>query len=58
MLAPFASGKYLTLRAIVPTALAILNLLRAEMIPAIPLTLATHASVSILLMVSFLQPLL
>lgn len=58
VLAPFASGKYLTLLAIVPAALAILNLRRAAMIPAIPLTLATHASVSILLMVAFLQPLL
>jgi 1,4-dihydroxy-2-naphthoate octaprenyltransferase len=58
VLAPFASGKYLTLLAIVPAALAILNLRRGAMIPAIPLTLATHASVAILLMVAFLQPLL
>lgn len=58
LMAPLSSGKYLALLAIVPAGMAIRNLLRGQMIPAIPLTLATHASVSILLMVGFLQPLL
>jgi len=58
LLAPLSSGKYLSLLAAVPAALAVDKLLRGQMIPAIPLTLATHASVSILLMVGFLQPLL
>jgi 1,4-dihydroxy-2-naphthoate octaprenyltransferase len=58
VLAPLSSGKYLALLAIAPATMAIINLLRGQMIPAIPLTLATHASVSILLMVGFLQPLL
>jgi 1,4-dihydroxy-2-naphthoate octaprenyltransferase len=58
VMAPLSSGKYLALLAIVPASMAIINLLRGQMMPAIPLTLATHASVSILLMVGFLQPLL
>lgn len=58
VVSPLSSGKYLALLAVVPAAIAIINLLRGQMIPAIPLTLATHASVSILLMVGFLQPLL
>ncbi len=56
--APLSSGKYLALLAVVPAIIATINLFRGQMIPAIPLTLATHASVSILLMVGFLQPLL
>ena len=58
VVAPLASGKYLALLAVVPATMAIINLRRGQMIPAIPLTLATHASVTILLMVGFLQPLL
>jgi 1,4-dihydroxy-2-naphthoate octaprenyltransferase len=58
VISPLSSGKYLALLAVVPATIAVVNLLRGQMIPAIPLTLATHASVSILLMVGFLQPLL
>ena len=58
VVAPLSSGKYLALLAIMPASMAIINLLRGQMMPAIQLTLATHASVSILLMVGFLQPLL
>ncbi len=58
VISPLSSGKYLALLAIVPAIMAVVNLLRGQMIPAIPLTLATHASVAILLMVAFLQPLL
>jgi 1,4-dihydroxy-2-naphthoate octaprenyltransferase len=58
VISPLSSGKYLALLAVVPAAIAVVKLLRGQMIPAIPLTLATHASVSILLMVGFLQPLL
>ncbi len=58
IVSPLNSGKYLALLAIVPAIIATVNLFRGQMIPAIPLTLATHASVSILLMVGFLQPLL
>jgi 1,4-dihydroxy-2-naphthoate octaprenyltransferase len=58
VVAPLSSGKYLALLAVVPAGIAMINLFRGQMIPAIPLTLATHASVSILLMVGFLQPLL
>lgn len=58
LVAPLSSGKYLALLAVVPAAIAVVNLLRGQMIPAIPLTLATHASVSILLLFGFLQPLL
>lgn len=58
VVSPLSSGKYLALLAIVPAGISIKHLLAGQMIPAIPLTLATHASVSILLMVGFLQPLL
>ena len=58
VIAPLSSGKYLALFAMVPASMAIINLLCGQMMPAIPLTLATHASVSILLMVGFLHPLL
>lgn len=58
VISPLSSGKYLALLAIAPAAMATVNLLRGNMMPAIPLTLATHASVAILLMVGFLQPLL
>lgn len=58
VLSPLSSGKYLALLAIGPAAMAVINLKRGQMIPAMPLTLATHASVTILLMVGFLRPLL
>lgn len=55
--APLSSGKYLALIAIAPATVAMIKLLRGQMIPAIPLTLMTHAGVSILLMLGFLLPL-
>lgn len=54
ILAPLPAGSYLALLAIVPAAIASKALLDGRMMPAIPLTLATHASVCILLTVGFL----
>ncbi|MGA7800281.1 MAG: prenyltransferase [Gammaproteobacteria bacterium] len=51
-------GAYLALFAAVPAAFATRALLRGRLMPAIPLTLATHASVCILLTLGFLSPLL
>lgn len=54
VLAPLPAGSYLALLAIVPAAIASKALLDGKVMPAIPLTLATHASVCILLTVGFL----
>ncbi len=51
------TGGYLVLLAVVPAAIASQTLLRGNLMPAIPLTLATQASQCILLTVGFLSPL-
>ncbi len=56
--APLATFPYLPLLACVPAALATKALLQGQLIPAIPLTLATHASFCILLTAHLLRPLL
>ena len=55
--ATLPAGSYLALLAVVPAAIATQALLRGQLLPAIPLTLATHASVCILLSVGLLTPL-
>lgn len=58
ILAPLPTGSYLALLAVVPAAIASKALLDGKLMPAIPLTLATHASVCILLTVGFLAMLI
>lgn len=57
VVAPMPGSTYLALIAAFPAAIASRALLRGGFMPAIPLTLATHASVCILLTVGFLSPL-
>ena len=53
-LGPLPRGAWLALLAIVPAGIAMRMLLRGQLMPAIPLTLATHASVCILLVAGLL----
>jgi 1,4-dihydroxy-2-naphthoate octaprenyltransferase len=53
-LGPVPPGAWLALLAIVPAAMAMRMLLSGQLIPAMPLTLATHASVCILLVAGLL----
>jgi 1,4-dihydroxy-2-naphthoate octaprenyltransferase len=53
-LGPLPAGVLLALLAIVPAAMAMRALLGGQLIPAMPLTLATHASVCILLVAGLL----
>ncbi|MEJ2644562.1 MAG: prenyltransferase [Gammaproteobacteria bacterium] len=55
--APLPAGTRLAGLAVVPAAIATRALLRGRLMPAIPLTLATHAGVCLLLVVGFLSPL-
>lgn len=47
--APLPEGVYLSLLAVIPAFIAAWSLLMGKLIPAMPLTIATHASVCILL---------
>ena len=52
--APAPTGAWLALLAAVPAAVALRALFRGQLIPAMPLTLATHASVCLLLVAGLL----
>ena len=53
-LGPVPEGTWLALLAAFPAGMAIRSLLRGQLLPAMPLTLATHASVCLLLVVGLL----
>jgi 1,4-dihydroxy-2-naphthoate octaprenyltransferase len=53
-LGPVPAGTWLALLAAFPAGMAMRSLLRGGLLPAIPLTLATHASVCLLLVVGLL----
>lgn len=53
-LGPVPAGTWLALLAAFPAGIAMRSLLRGELLPAMPLTLATHASVCLLLVVGLL----
>jgi len=53
-LGPVPEGTWLALLAAFPAGIAMRSLLRGELLPAMPLTLATHASVCLLLVVGLL----
>jgi len=53
-LGPVPEGTWLALLAAFPAGMAMRSLLRGQLLPAMPLTLATHASVCLLLVVGLL----
>ena len=53
-LGPVPAGTWLALLAAFPAGMAMRSLLRGQLLPAMPLTLATHASVCLLLVVGLL----
>ncbi len=54
LLTPLAQAGYFTLLAIIPAGIAVVSIIRGRLIPAIPMTLLTHAMVCILLGLGFL----
>jgi len=56
LITPLFETGYFALLAVIPAIAAIVAILRNKLIPAIPLTLLTHAAVCILLGIGFLSP--
>ena len=55
LLTPLVETSYFALLAIIPAGIAVVSIIRCRFIPAIPMTLLTHAMVCILLGLGFLM---